>query len=170
MGQCLTEYGVGVGWEVLDNEEGHGISWITVNLKGPTCSWLNTLVDYAELHNPNWNSYLTVHGTVGKCQGCSSRDTDVTFCQRWLGENRLTLVLKALGFPPSRASGAWPAPVSWALPTLLSSTHSAVPGNEEQTSFQKLGASVVCLRGPHCTDSLKIIPSKLIKMLYLLIF
>ena len=150
--------------------EGHDISWITVNLKGPTCSWLNTLVDDAELLNPNWNSYLTVRQTVGRCQGCFSRDTDVTFRQCWLGESHLTFALKALG-SPSRESGAWPAQVGWVLPAPLS-THSAVPGNEQQTSFQELGASVVppgkTLR--RLSDSLKIIPSKLIKMLHLLIF
>lgn len=55
----------------------------------------------------------------------------------------------------------------WA-PSLLS-TLLAVPANEEQTSFQKQGISVVSLQGTHCPDSLKIIPSKLIKMLHLLI-
>lgn len=133
-----------------------------------TWTWKNT---HVLILNPSWNRYLTVCQTVGRCQGCSSRDTDMPSHQHLLGGNRLTLVMKARGLLHSDVERvracACTGGLSPAYPTPLQHS-SAIPANKEQPSFQELGTSVVCLQGTHCANSLKIIPSKLIKMLHLL--
>ena len=137
-----------------------------MNMKEHICSQLHTQVDNAQLPNPSWNRYLTVCQTVGRWHW---HDIPPALAQ---GEPSETCN-ESPGVPPQqRGEGpglclhrcAEPCP-----PTVSPAHPSAIPAKKEQPSFQELGTSVVCLQGTHCADSLKIIPSKPIKTLHLLI-
>lgn len=72
-----------------------------------TCSPLQAQVEDAGSPDPCWSSHLTICQTVSRCQGCSSRNPNMTCRHHSLLGNHLTLLMKALGFLHSRAE-PWP--------------------------------------------------------------